>query len=476
MTVAVQASLSRAALRIIISIMNQGCLYLLKKELRSKLPATAYEIWIDPLVQLEGGGSGPGRGNGGDGRKLVLGCPNDFSLNWIKQNYGQAIEEVLARLENVDLEYELAVAPPAPLKETAPRPQSQLDLPYQPGRILNRSEGLNPAFTFEHFITGPSNLFAHQAAMALAGGQGMPLGALYLQADTGLGKSHLSQAVGWSLLNGARQPRVLYLTAEEFTNQMISSIKTGQTETFRSRFRKSCDALILDEVQFLSGKEKTQAELGYTLDNLMSDGKKILFSGSRLPKEIPGLKKELASRLSMGVVATIDQPDLETRIRIVEAKAREKGVELQDEVVEALARSVQRDVRRLESGLMNLLARSRLMNRPVNADLVREVVDGQGGRPATDLDQIINLVCRSFKVTKEELASASRLKKITLPRSIVFYLGRRYTDLTLASLGKELGRRHTAVLYALDRIERSVVRKDSLGRQVLLLAQKIEGN
>ena len=474
MAVTAQPSLSGTVSRIIMGVMNKGRLYLLKKELRSKLPATAYEIWIDPLVQLEGDGRRPGKESGGNGKKLVLGCPNEFSLNWIKQNYGRNIEDVLARLDFIGSGYDLAVAPPAPRTKAAAEAPSQLDLPYSPGRILNRSEGLNPAFTFDQFIAGPSNMFAHQAAMALAGGQGMPLGSLYLQSDTGLGKSHLSQAVGWSLLQGRQDRKVLYLTAEEFTNQMISSIKTGQTDNFRSRFRKSCDALILDEVQFLSGKEKTQAELGYTLDNLMSDGKRILFSGSRLPKEIPGLKRELASRLSMGVVATIDQPDLETRIRIVEAKARGKGVELPDDVIEILAKSVKRDVRRLESGLMNLIAHSRLMNRPVNVDLVREVLNGQGQRPATDLTRIIDLVCSSFNVTKEELASDSRLKRITLPRSIVFYLGRRFTDLSLASLGKELGRRHTTVLYALNRIEKAVIRKDRLGRQVLLLARKIE--
>ena len=468
--------------------MNSGRLRLLKKGLRSRLPATAYEIWIEPLVRIEAPKQGRSRGraqaeitrdcgktgeNGGEG--LVLGCPNEFSLNWIRQNYGQEIEEVLSTLDPPGVGYELAVAPPLPRAETPGPAPAQPELPYAPGRILNRSEGLNPAFTFDQFITGPSNLFAHQAALALAAGQGMPLPTLYLQAETGLGKSHLSQAVGWSLSNGRSQGRVLYLTAEEFTNQMISSIKTGQTDTFRSRFRKRCDALILDEVQFLSGKEKTQAELGYTLDNLMSDGKKILFSGSRLPKEIPGLKKELASRLSMGVVAVIDQPDLETRVRIVEAKARDKGVELPAEVVEALARTIRRDVRRLESGLMNLIARSRLLNRPLNGDLVREVLGAQAATPATDLTRIIDLVCRSFRVTPKELASNSRLKKITQPRAIVFYLGRRYTDLSLAELGRRLGRRHTTVLYAVDRIERAVVRKNRLGRQVMLLAGKLEG-
>ncbi len=457
--------------------MHSGCLYLLKKGLRSKLPATAYEIWIEPLVQIQDHPSGsPGKGPEPENNKLILGCPNEFSRNWISQNYGSEIKAVLTRLEPPVPDYELAVAPPPPRPKDPESFQSQPDLPYSPGRMLERSEGLNPAFTFDSFITGPSNLFAHQAALALAGGRGMPIGSLYLQSDTGLGKSHLSQAVGWSLLNGAGPRRVLYLTAEEFTNQMISSIKTGQTDTFRSCFRTGCDALILDEVQFLSGKEKTQAELGYTLDSLMDGGKKILFSGSRLPKEIPGLKKELASRLSMGVMATIDQPDLETRIRIIEAKSREQGVELREDVVETLARAIRRDVRRLESGLTNILARSRLLNRPVNVELVEEVVGQAGRSPATDLARIISLVCRSYKVTEEELASASRLKRITLPRAIVFYLGRRYTDLSLAALGKRLGRRHTTVLYALDRIERSVVKKDRLGRQVILLSKEIEEN
>ncbi len=460
--------------------MNSGHLSQLKQELKSRLPATAYEIWIEPLVLLErpiegGGRTARGDATGEPGR-LALGCPNEFSRNWIKQNYGQEIEEVLARSGLTESGYHLSVAPAPPKSESSDITQSQPDLPYSPGRILNKSEGLNPAFTFASFITGPSNLFAHQAAQALAAGQGMPIGSLYLQADTGLGKSHLSQAVGWSLLNGPGSQRVLYLTAEEFTNQMISSIKTGQTDNFRNRFRKSCDALILDEVQFLSGKEKTQAELGYTLDNLMSDGKKVLFSGSRLPKEIPGLKTDLASRLSMGVMATIDQPDLETRTRIVEAKALEYGLELPAEVVESLAKSIKRDIRRLESGLMNVIARARLMNSPVNLDLVREVVGGTEMNPSTDLGRIIDLVCRSFNVTEEQLTSASRLKKITQPRSIVFYLGRRYTDLSLASLGNRLGRRHSTVLYALNRIERSVARLDRLGRQVVLLSNKIEGS
>lgn len=452
--------------------MQSGHLSTIKDGLRSRLPGTAYEIWIEPLVLIPGRSDKPASETGGS--RIVLGCPNEFSRNWIRQNYGSAIEEILAGLEPPVEGYELVVAPPAPRPEEPESFQCQPDLPYSPGRMLRRSEGLNPSFTFDNFITGPSNLFAHQAALALASGQGLPIGALYLQADTGLGKSHLSQAVGWSLLGGQGNKRVLYLTAEEFTNQMISSIKTGQTESFRSRFRNGCDALILDEIQFLSGKEKTQAELGYTLDNLMDGGKRILFSGSRLPQEIPGLKKELASRLSMGVLATIAPPDLETRTRIVWAKAREKGVELQDEVVEALAGSIRKDIRRLESGLANVLARARLLNRPVNLDLVREVLGRAERGPAPGLSRIIELVCRAYKVSEEELASPSRLKRITLPRSIVFYLGRRHTDLSLAALGKRLGRKHTTVLYALDRIERSVLQKDRLGRQVMLLSRELE--
>ena len=445
--------------------MRSPLLSQIKNDLQASLPPGAFEIWIESLVELAQ-----------EGEILVLGCPNRFSLNWISQHYDREIRSALDHLAGSVSSYKLVVAPPArrpAVPEEEAGAQAQLDLPIAPGRMLEPDQAFNPDFTFETFVTGPSNAFAHQAAQALALGRGMPIRSLYLQAETGLGKSHLSQAVGLSLLGGATRARVLYLTAEEFTNQMISDLRAGRADSFKNRFRRCCDTLILEEVQFLSGKEKTQAELGFTLDSLLGDGKRVLFSGSRLPQEIPGLKPELASRLTAGVVATIGQPGFETRVKIVKAKALRLGLTLPDQAAESLAGAVTRDVRRLESALTNLLARSRLMDRPLCPDLIQEVLGVSGENPRPGLERIMDLVCRAYKVRPEELATSSRLKRITVPRSIVFYLGRRFTDLSLSQLGRALGRKHTTVLYALDRVERAVQKQDSLGRQVRLLAEKL---
>lgn len=449
------------------TIMQQTLLDHLKAELRARLAPSDYDVWIEPLTDQSNGREG-----------LVVGCPNAFARNWVARHFTAEIREVLGRLGHRETSLSFEIGPRAARakvsdEEIAAQP-NQLELPYEPGRVLNRTNGFNPAFTFENFITGPSNIFAHQAALALSQRQGLGQDALFIQADTGLGKSHLSQAVGLALAGGSPHPRVMYLSAEEFTNQMIAAIRSGQIESFKTRFRRSCEALILEEVQFLSGKEKTQAELGYTLDSLMGDGKPVVLSGSRLPNQIPGLRRELASRLEAGVVAKISPPDHETRVRIIHAKADLMGIELPSGVAELLADGVKRDIRRLESILMNVAARAELLGRPLSVDLARETLglNGSGGRPGQEL--IIDLVCGSYKVSPEDLSSKSRLKRIAEPRSLVCYLCRRYTDLSLAEIGRLINRKHTTVLYAVDRIEQARGRRNRLGREAEFLARRLE--
>ncbi len=441
--------------------MNASLWSYIKSDLKSELPSGAFKIWIEPIQVVE---ENP--------KRLVLGCPNSFSRNWVAQNYGQAIRRSLALISGEDVEFELAVSP-LPKKESR-EGDYQPELPYEPGRLLKPRSALNGQFTFDSFITGPSNVFAHQAAKELALGGGMAVGALYLAADTGLGKSHLSQAVGWSVFGRTPRYRVMYLTAEEFTNQMVSAIRGGRAAEFKNRFRRRCDALILEDVQFLSGKDKTQSELAHTLDALISDGKRVVFTSSRLPNQIPSLRKELASRLMSGLVATIGAPDFDTRVRIVLDKARRRSLNLNREVAEVLAGSIKRDVRRLESALLGVAARSRLMNRPVTVELAREVLGGSGDTPELDIEAIVETVSRHFKITPEELMTRSRIKRIAEPRTVALYLCREFTDRSLAEIGRHFGRKHSTVLYAVSRVEKAIHHQTSLGRKAEYLRRQIE--
>jgi len=433
-----------------------------KDYLKSALSPGAFRIWIEPIQVL-----------GDDGQELVLGCPNRFSCQWVEQHFGREIARALDLASGGGAGLRIEVAPP-PKAEAPERPAwPQPELPYEPGRLLRSGRIFNREFTFENFVTGPSNGFAHQAAQALASGQGLGVRALYLQAETGLGKSHLSQAVGQRLLEENPGTTILYLTAEDFTNQMISAIRGKEVSGFKDRFRRRCQTLILEEVHFLSGKESTQTELAYTLDALLNDGKRVVFTSSQSPTLIPGLKQELVSRLMTGLVTPIGPPDYETRLRILQAKARRRELDLPDEVAEVLARNICRDVRRLEAALLGVVAKSRLMGRPLTRDLALEVLGGADRPPCPDLEAVVEVVCRYYHISAEELASRSRLKRVAQPRAAVLYLCRRFTDESLAVIGRHFDRNHNTVLYALNRVERSLKRRDELGRQVEFLSQKL---
>lgn len=432
----------------------------IKADLQASTPQGPFKIWLEPLTDL----------SVGDGR-LVLGCPNKFSLKWVLQHYDGTIKSAIARHSTEPVEVELTVAP-APSR-TRSDGRGQPDLPYQPGRLLRPQAELDHRFTFDSFITGPANRFAHGAALELALGGGLATGALFLTADTGLGKSHLSQAIGLGLKQSDPRRRVMYLTAEDFTNQMVSAIRSGGAAQFKDRFRRRVDALILEDVQFLSGKEKTQVELSLTLESLISDGRKVVFTSSRPPGRIPGLRSDLASRLQTGVVAAIDSPDFDNRVRIVMAKAKAINLELGVQVAEELAEGIKTDVRRLESAVFGLAAKSRLMGRPITSDLAREVL-GQAVVSGPDLDRIIQTTARKFNLPVKEMLSRSRLKRIVECRSVAIYLSRRLTDHSLAEIGRRFDRSHSTVVHAVDRVERAIHRQTGLGRKAEYLQTELE--
>ncbi|MDR2934980.1 MAG: hypothetical protein LBV70_03755, partial [Candidatus Adiutrix sp.] len=327
---------------------------LAKSNLAGMLPPDSFKTWIEPLkISLAGGG------------RLVLTGPNPFFNNWVKTHF---LNELSAALASAGFEYS---GPPEFVTEAEPfiaagpsAPAGAVPgLPAAPATLLPRP---GDRFTFENFVVGDSNRYAHSAARALTTGD-LGANSLFITSDHGLGKSHLSLALGRAFQQTKPRPQVFYLTAEEFTNEMTHAIKHGLMEEFKTKYRQSCDVLVLEEVQFLAGKEKIQAELVFTLDCLNERGRKMVFTSPKEPKAIP-LAKKLKSHLASAVLSPINPPDAETRLKILLHKARACNFNAPRDVLEYLAERETADVRQLENCLVSLRAQSKLLGRQVDLD------------------------------------------------------------------------------------------------------------
>ncbi|NIO21701.1 MAG: ATP-binding protein, partial [Candidatus Aenigmarchaeota archaeon] len=313
-----------------------------KNQIRHAMPEKSFQLWISSMILLE---------NKDD--TLVLGCPNKFARNWIADNYMGILEEKLDKIGNGNYKLDLKVK--APAKKKSPTGHSngskQLPLPNMPTKRRMGAGWLNKEFTFDRFVVGACNEFAYSASKALALGANQPYNPLFMLASTGLGKSHLSQAIGHAILNHDQTVRVCYITAEDFVNEMILALRNGRIDEFKNKYRRSCDVLLLEEVHFLGGKGKTQVELGYTLDALANDHKKLIFTSPLLPKDIPNLTKELSSRLTSGVITKLDRPDYKTALKILQKKSGEQDLRLSEEIFNLFANHLTQDIRQMESAL-----------------------------------------------------------------------------------------------------------------------------
>ena len=437
-----------------------------KDNIKCELPQKTFSLWINPLTFLEKKDD-----------TLILGCPNKFSLNWITENYADIIEEKLGKRGEGINKLTLKVKAQAK-KTTLPgilKESKQLILPNVSRHPETGRKYLNNEFTFDRFVVGKCNEFAYSASRALAFGKKWPYNHLFMLANTGLGKSHLAHAIGNAILDQNPQVRVYYITAEDFVNQMIFALKNNRIEEFKNKFRRSCDVLLLEEVQFLSGKEKTQLELEYTLDALANDHKKIIFTSSLLPKNIPHLKKELSSRLTSGIITTLEMPGFQTRLKILEKKASEQDLSLSEEIIELLAKHLTKDVRQMESALRCLKAKSELLKEKLNPDLAAEVLKSHiSDQETITMGHIRDLVCKYFKVDPVLLQSKSRKKVHAYPRNIYVFLCRTHTERTVQDIGKTINRNHSTVLYASEVIEHKMKIDGRVKNQVDFLSQKLK--
>ncbi len=437
----------------------EGIWAAVKEHIKGQLSASTYDLWIEPL-QVEAGPGG----------ELVIACPNPFALRWVQAHYLKMIQRSMQSQEDparVQLKLLTAPSPPTALPQV--RQPSLPQLVEKPG-----GNSLNQAFTFERFVVGSSNRLAYQASQALARNDTFYNRVLFLTSGTGLGKSHLSQAVGNLIGDSSPRRHIRYLTAENFANEMVHALKNGRMANFKERFRQECDVLLLEEVQFLSGKEKIQAELCYTLDTLMGCNKRLVFTSCYLPGEISQLSQELRSRLTSGIITPIAPPDFPTRVRILSNKASNRGVQISAKILEYLAEYVTGDVRRLESAVDCLIARSTLLNEAFSLPLAKEVLqDLNCVETRLSVPEIQKIVGDYYKVTLPELLGRSRQKRLVRARQMALHFSRLYTEKTMVQLGRLFQRSHGSVVHALQTLDRDCQSIPRVAQELKLLEERL---
>lgn len=434
-----------------------------KTALKEHVPNNSYRMWIEPLTCHQN-----------EENDIILSCPNLFSKRRINEHYYHLIESEIIKHSGHQPKLIIVVSDEKPSPGAKPISNPQLPLPNISCHI-NRGRFLRRDFTFDQFVVGGNNDFAYSAALSLASGKRAFQNSLYLVSKTGMGKSHLSQAVGNHIIAQFPTERVFYITAEDFSNEMVDAFRNDTIDQFKKKYRKNCDVLLLDDIHQLGGKKRTQIELALILDVLLESGKKIIFSSCYLPSDIPSLDEKLESRLTSGLISAIEPPNFRTRVRILQKKSKANGCSLPEEVTQYLAGELLDDVRQLESGLIGVTAKSTLLGIPINISLAEDVVKNLGRRrKKITINTIKKLVSKEYNVPIRDLVSQSRKQSIVRPRDVAMYLSRRFTDSPLQEIGRSFNRYHATALHAISRVERKIKEETAMRKQIDLLCRKLD--
>jgi chromosomal replication initiator protein len=438
-----------------------------KELLKNKLPEAVQHLWIEPLICIRA-----------DDNHIELACPDKFFCSWVKENYQKIIQESLVQLGKTSVKIHFSINPANAYEHSVPLLESsareQLRLPAIP-EVYSNIRNLHPRYTFEEFMVGESNLLAHSACKAIANGETSLGPSLYINAGTGLGKSHLTHAVAHTIVNNFPGTRLYYLTAQQFSSEMVSRIKSNSMDEFKSKYHNNCDVLLIEDVQSLTGKVKTQEELNELLDVLMKSGKRIILTGSNAPRELTSIDEGFRSRMSAGLISTINPPDLHTSRLIIKRKAANCKLQLDEDLIEYLAQCIKGDIRKIESAIVGLKAKSSLLKRSPDFSMAKEVVaEIIGNSQELSAELIRDFIARQFKISVSDLQSKSRKKTITFPRQVSMYLARKYTEQGLMEIGKVFNRDHSTVLHSVRVISAAMSRNGSIRGQVELLAKKLQ--
>ncbi len=400
---------------------------------------------------------------------VFLKVPSEFVKEMLLTRFSSLIESTLSQIRGKETNIELIV-------------EEIRKEPAEPPVVIPDNLVLNKAFTFDEFVVGQSNRFAHAACLSVSKNPGKIYNPLYIYGKVGLGKTHLLHATAWELVNTFRDSlKVMYRTTEEFTNEVIRAIQNAHTngdliENMHRKYR-SVDVLLVDDVQFLKGKERTQEEFFHIFNALYHAGKQIIITSDCLPKEIPTLEDRLRSRFECGLIVDIGPPDTETRIAILRKKAARYGVTIKDEVFYYIADNVKGNVRELEGSLVRVIAKASLMNEDITRDFAEKALKdiiNPGNEPIT-IDRIKRQVAAYFGLNPEDLDSKKRDQKIVFPRQVAMYFARHYTDASLPQIGDSFGGKdHTTVMHSIAKIEEGYNREEALRAIIDEIKSKIE--
>ncbi|MBV8373895.1 MAG: chromosomal replication initiator protein DnaA, partial [Candidatus Eremiobacteraeota bacterium] len=420
--------------------------------LERKFSKPIFEMWIKPIKFI-----------GLAGSDLTLAVPSNFARDWVENRLKTQIAEVLSELCGGDLELHFTVAAdasdgpvppssPPPVGEPHPRPLDD----FRPGN-------LNTRYTFEEFVVGNSNRFAHAAAQAVAGAPARAYNPLFLYGGVGLGKTHLMHAIGHRVMQESPSANIVYVSSEKFTNEFIIAIKNNQTLEFRNKYRH-VDVLLIDDIQFLEGKEQTQEEFFHTFNSLHESGRQLVISSDRPPKEIQTLENRLRSRFEWGLLTDIQPPDLETREAILRKKAESEKIPVPDEVTSFIAKVIPSNIRELEGALIRVVAFASLTKSPITVDVAAEVLKNavaQAPLRRVTIAQIKERVSKAHGLTVKEMDHQRRDQRLAAPRQIAMYIATELTDCSLPHIAREFGKKdHTTIMYARDKVKDSIARDE----------------
>jgi len=450
-------------------------------ELQVSLSPANFETWLrdTQLVDV-------------DDQRFRIAVPNGFAKDWLETRYRSLISQTLARIVGYSVQVEFAVqgtdgvpagaaesgdqSAAAPLSPAGPTPQAHVRL--EPGRVGGEggTTNINPRYTFANFIVGSANRLAHAASLSVAERPGHAYNPLFLYGGVGLGKTHLMHAIGNQVIAKFPRKRVVYATSEKFTNEFITSIQQGKIDEFRARYRR-IDLLLIDDIQFIADKERTQEEFFHTFNAIHEDGKQIVLSSDRPPKAILTLEERLRSRFEWGLIADLTAPDLETRIAILRAKSEEGAVPITSDVIEFIARKVVSNIRELEGALNRIVAYASMGAMPISIELAQAVLSNVLYNPKkrqVTPERIAMAVADYYGVQMDALRGQKRDKAIVMPRQVAMFLMREETDVSLLRIGAELGGRdHSTVLHACDKITRESAINDELRREIAAVRELI---
>ncbi len=405
-----------------------------------------------------------------EGDHLRIGAPNRFSRDWLIQHHLEtlqtAAQECVGGQPRVSIVVDDA-PPPPPVAHPAPAP---------PVATGGRVEGLNPRYTFDSFVVGSSNQFAQAACQAVAELPSRAYNPLFIYGGVGLGKTHLLHAVGHQTNRLFSSMAIVYLSTERFTNELINAIRYDRTAEFRARYR-NIDLLLIDDIQFISGKERTQEEFFHTFNDLYESRKQIIVSSDCSPKDIPEIEERLRSRFEWGLIADIQPPDFETRVAILRKKAALERVRLEDDVAFLIASRIKSNIRELEGSLTRMIAFCALTGREMGVELAKEVLADLWGEEekVITIDQVQRKVCDFFGVKVSDLKAKNRTKAVAFPRQVAMYLARQLTHASLAEVGRAFGGKdHTTVLHAVDKIQALLQEDPKLKKTIDGLIQGIQ--